>query len=280
MAMDETLTDIAPAAPSPRRWRLLAFTGRAVGAALVVAALSVFARETIRTNPPMPSTLASVTKADLGVAFVPKTAPAPHRAIPVAGFGRMRLDMAGDPVRLEPPRSPTEQTLGRGDFSAIEAAHLHLTLTRDAAEPAPGLFVTLARRAAEELNLAVIRTGTRGRIATKFGAVETLEATLSGPQRRVCTGFVTLEARPVRIDGWLCAPLGQPPEPRTLGCTLDALVLDEPADPATRAVFAEAERRRDPACDPIRALWAGEPEGRTGSIVPRRTPRTHRPPRG
>ena len=95
----------------------------------------------------------------------------------------------------------------------------------------------------------------------------------------ICTGFVTLEARPVRVDGWLCAPLGQPPEPRALACALDGLALDGRADPATDAVFAEAEARRDPACDPIRALSAQEPAGRTGSIAPRRTTPPQKRPR-
>lgn len=275
MATDATSVDPDPIPDAPRRrLPLLAFTGRVVGSAVVVGALSLFARETIRTHPPtppVPSVTVSVTKADLGIAFVPATLLAARAATPVAA-GRLRLDRAGGPVRIEPARHPGEQTLAGGDFSAIEDAHLRLTLTRDASDPPPGLFVTLARRAAEGLNLSVIRTGARGRIATKFGAVQTLEATLAGPARRVCTGFVTLEAQPVRIDGWLCAPLGQPPEPQALACTLDALALDERADPATNAVFAEAERRRDPACDPIRALSASEAAGRTGSIVPRRAP--------
>lgn len=278
MDTDETFPDLAPAAPAPRRWRLLAFSGRAVGSVMVIAALSLSAHETIRTPSPEPAP-ESVTTTDLGIAFVPALTPVPRPAVAAAGLGRLRLDMAGEPVRIEAPRIPQEQTLDRGDFSAIEETHLRLSLLRDAPEPSPGLFVTLARRAAEGPNLSVIKTGLRGRIATKFGTVETLEATLSGDLRRVCTGFVTLEAGPVRIDGWLCAPLGQPPEPRTLACTLDALVLDERADPATDAVFAEAERRRDPGCDPVRTLSEKEPGGRTGSIAPRRAPPSRRTPR-
>ncbi|TXM71761.1 hypothetical protein FV226_14075 [Methylobacterium sp. WL12] len=271
MAPDETFPDLAPAAPAPRRWRLVAFTGRAVGAVLVIGALSLFSRETKRpADPPAPAP-ASVTTTDLGIAFVPAMTLNARPVAPAAGTGRLRLDRAGEPVRIEPPRNPQEQTLASGDFSAIEETHLRLTLTRDAAEPQPGLFVTLARRAAEGPNLAVVRTGARGRVATKFGAVETLEATLSGDRRRICTGFVTLEARPVRVDGWLCAPLGQPPEPRALACALDGLALDGRADPAIDAVFTEAEARRDPACDPIRALSAQDLAGRTGSIAPRRT---------
>ncbi|MFK5598514.1 hypothetical protein ACFZ8E_16190 [Methylobacterium sp. HMF5984] len=276
MATDETFPGLAPAAAAPRRWRLVAFAGRAVGAVLTIGALSVLSRETVRTRPPEPAP-APVTTTDLGIAFVPAMTLALRPAVPAETAGRLRLDLAGEAARIEPRHGPQEQTLGRGDFAAIEETHLRLTLTRDAPEPQPGLFVTLAQRAAEGPNLSVIRTGQRGRIATKFGAVETLEATLSGAGRRICTGFVTLEAQPARIDGWLCAPLGQPPEPRTLACTLDALTLDARADPATSAVFADAEGRRDANCDPIRALSSGEPEGRTGSIVPRRTPPARKP---
>lgn len=291
MARDDTHSDPADAEPAPKRSRLplLALTGRVVGSAVAIGALSLFARETIRTHPPVPSppvpsVRAAVTRAELGIAFVPATMPAAPPAVPLAPVGRLRLgtggdDGAGDPVRAEPVRRPREETLARGDFSAIEASHLRLTLTREAAEPAPSLFVTLARSAAEGMSLSVVRTAARGRIATKFGAVETLEATLAGPLRRVCTGFATVEARPVRIDGWLCAPLGRPPEPRALACTLDALALDAPADPATNAVFAEAEHRRDPACDPIRALSGTEAEGRTGSIGARRRPGREKPGR-
>ena len=278
MATDETSPDLAPAIPQPRRWRLVALTGRAVGAVLVIGVLSLVSHETERTPASGPAP-ASVTTTDLGIAFVPAMTLNARPAVPAAGQGRLRLDRAGEPVRIEPPRNPQEQTLASGDFSAIEETHLRLTLTRDAAEPRPGLFVTLARRAAEGPSLAVVRTGARGRLATKFGAVETLEATLSGDQRRICTGFVTLEARPVRVDGWLCAPLGQPPEPRALACVLDGLAFDGRTDPATNAVFSEAEARRDPACDPIRALSAQEPAGRTGSIAPLRTAPVRKLPR-
>ena len=284
MDTDATPSEIAAAAARPWLRPILACGGRLVCALLVIGALSLVAIEREPARPLDRSAANAAAASELGIAFVPAHRLAPAQAAPAAGAGRLRLDAAGEPVRVEPSRGDQEQTLARGAFSSIEETHLRLTLTRDAPEPPPGLFVILARRAAEAANLSVIRTGSRGRITTKFGAVETLDAALSGDGRRVCTGFVTVEAQPVRIDGWLCAPLGQPPEPRTLACTLDALVVEDRADPATDAVFAEAERRRDPACGPIRALAAREPAGRTGSIVPRaampaRSPTRNRTPR-
>ncbi|MGU3540109.1 hypothetical protein [Methylobacterium sp. A54F] len=266
-----------PTAP-PLRRPLVGFAARALAAIAVIAALSLFARGTIERHPPVRAAEAPQTReTTLTVAFVPAAAQAARPAVPADPAGaRFTLDDpdALDPVRAEPGRlNPgtglREDALARGDFLAIEAPALRLTVTQGiTAEPAPSLFVTLARRAADGPGLSVIRTGERGRIATKFGAVETLEATLAGAVRRTCTGFVSLEAAPVRLDGWLCAPLGLPPEPRALACVLDALVLEGHPDPATEAVFREAKVRRDPACRPAAqpAARLAERGGQTGSI--------------
>ena len=257
-----------------RRLPLLSLTLRLAVASAAIAALSLYAQGALRKAPaPAPEPPVEVVAAP----FVPSTPAAPARAALPPLPGRLALaDPDGlDPVRIEPARvNPAtglrEEVVARGSFEAIESPALRLTLTRDAGTDAPpGLFVTLARRAADGPALAVIRTGARGRIATKFGAVETLEATLSGAARRICTGFVTLEAAPLRIDGWLCAPLGQPPEPRALACALDGLTLDGAEEPAA-SVFREAERRRDPACGQARPSAAAEAAGRTGSIRGRR----------
>ena len=256
-----------------RRLSLLALTLRLAAASAVIAGLSLHAR-----TPSHPAAVAQAPAA-AAVPFVPSTPAAPAR--PAAPQLPSRLALvdgeAVDPVRIEPARiNPAtglrEETLARGDFAAIESPALRLTLTREAgSDRPPSLFVTLARRAADGPALAVIRTGPRGRIATKFGAVETLEATLAGATRRVCTGFATLEAAPLRIDGWLCAPLGQPPEPRALACALDGLTLEGAGEPAA-GVFRAAEARRDPACAGARPSANAEAAGRTGSIRPRRPP--------
>lgn len=263
--------DPADDAEQPPRLPLLGLSLKLAAACAAVALLALFARGRTEAPPQLPAPPAAETP------FVPATLAAPVRSAAPSMPGRLGLDEreAIDPVRLEPARiNPVtglrEETLARGDFDAIEASALRLTLARDAGGETPGLFVTLVRRGADEPGIAVVRTGARGRIETKFGPVETLEATLAGGARRVCTGFATLGASPLRIDGWLCAPLAQPPEPRSLACTLDALTLDG-AEGSTADLFRAAEARRDPGCRPLQPSAATEPPaGRTGSIRVRR----------
>lgn len=259
---------------APTRLPLLGLGAKLAAACAAVALLALFAhgRGEAPSARPDPAAVEAVA-----APFVPATLAAPAKPAAPALPGRLGLDEAAaiDPIRLEPGRiNPVtglrEETLTRGDFDAIESSALRLTLAREAGAETPGLFVTLVRRGADGPAIAVVRTGARGRIDTKFGPVETLEATLSGGARRICTGFATLGAAPLRIDGWLCAPLAQPPEPRALACTLDALTL-EGADGPAAALFGAAEARRDPACRPAQPSAAADPPaGRTGSIRVRR----------
>lgn len=255
----------------PARLPLLGLTAKLAVALATVALLALLARGRVET----PSEPSEPALAD--AFFVPSALAAPAKPAAPALPGRLGIDEpeAIDPVRLEPARvNPVtglrEETLARGDFDAIESSALRLTLAREAGSERPGLFVTLVRRGADGPGIAVVRTGARGRIDTKFGPVETLEATLAGGARRVCTGFATLEVAPPRIDGWLCAPLAQPPEPRAIACILDALTL-EGAEGPSAAHFRAAETRRDPGCRPAQPSAAADPPaGRTGSIRSRR----------
>jgi hypothetical protein len=266
MPFDRTEDDEPPA-----RLPWLGLSAKLAAACAAVALLALFARGRSDAPPTSPERIAAEEP------FVPATRAAQAKPAAPALPGRLGLDepAAIDAVRLEPARlNPVtglrEETLTRGDFDAIESGALRLTLAREAGAEAPGLFVTLVRRGADGPGIAVVRTGARGRIETKFGPVETLEATLSGGARRICTGFATLGAAPIRIDGWLCAPLAQPPEPRALACTLDALTLEGAEGPAA-ALFRAAEARRDPGCRPAQPSAAADPPaGRTGSIRVRR----------
>ena len=234
--------DTAAAATGRGGIALVGLGLRVVVASAIIAGLCLYARR----SPSAPAALQQVERPFTPSAPIPK-APAP--ATPARfGLGEPGLD----PVRvtagrIDPAAGRREDALTRGSFEALDAPALRVTLTRgDAAGLAPGLFILLARRAAggpttDGPALAVMRTGASGRIATKFGAVDTLEVTLGGPARRTCTGFVSRE-RAFRIDGWLCGPLGYPPEARTLGCMIDALSLDDPADPDATAAFAAARR--------------------------------------
>lgn len=246
LAQDEPPADDVVPLPRARPFGAVRTMARIAGAAAIVAALSLFARETIRSHPPV-----QTAEGALSVTFTPST---PLSSVPEASRPRVRLRLEEPAASSSLPAGPavpfSEDSLTQGTFEAIESPHLMVTVSQGDDDGPQSLFVTLARRAADGPGLAVTRTGERGRIDTKFGPMETIEATLVGASSRICTGFASLEPRPVRIDGWLCAPLGQPPERQALACTIDRLALDGPADAATEAVFGLAKARRDPHCQP------------------------------
>lgn len=261
---DDLIAVDAP--PTRRRVSVTRLGSRLVLASAVIAALCYLARPPVET----------LTVVDAERPFTPATpaSPAPPPA-PVARFSL--AEPAPGPVqeaaaRIDPRTGLREDSLTRGAFEALETPTLRVTLTRGAsAGAAPSLFVLMARRAAsgpafDRPALSVVRTGPGGQIQTKFGAVETLDVTLSGAIRRTCTGFVTRESV-FRIDGWLCAPLGRPPEPRELGCMINALSLVDLTDPEAMAAFS-APSRADPGCAPATAV--ADATVRTGSIGSRR----------
>jgi hypothetical protein len=254
------------APPFRRRVSITRLGARLVLASAVIAGLCYLAR------PPVQTPAAVVAERP----FTPATpaTPAPPPA-PVARFSLAEPGPGPVPeaaARIDPRTGLREDSLTRGAFEALETPTLRVTLTRGASVgAAPTLFVLMARRAAsgpafDRPALSVVRTGPSGQIRTKFGAVETLDVTLSGAIRRTCTGFVTRETA-FRMDGWLCAPLGRPPEPRMLGCMIDALSLVDLTDPEAMAAFS-APSRADPGCAPATAV--ADAAGRTGSIGQRR----------
>ncbi|MCJ2126245.1 hypothetical protein [Methylobacterium sp. J-077] len=267
MQTDDPSTAAGRVPGTPEGWRKLSLIDlglRLVVASAMIAGLCLYART--------PS-LVPVVAERIESPFMPSI-PAP-KAAAAAAPARFGLAEPGlDPVRvaaarIDPATGLREDALARGAFEALDAPALRVTLTRgDAPGVAPGLFILLARRAATDGPfLAVIRTGPAGRIATKFGAVEILDVTLGGPAKRTCTGFVSRETA-FRLDGWLCAPLGHPPEARTLGCMIDALSLDDPADPGATAAFLAP--RSDRGCIVATVADASHPTGSIG----RRRPHT------
>lgn len=258
---DDVIRDAGPNADRPKLSVMRASAQLALAAA-VITALSFYARTNVETS----------GAARLPTSFVP-TKPAVQAPPPasVAQFGL--AEPGSDPVRVASGRVDTrtgqrEDSLTRGDFDTMEAPALRVTLTRGPfAERPASLFVLVARRAAAgpeigRAALSVVRTGPYGRIDTKLGAVELLEVTLGGASRRRCTGFVTREAA-FRLDGWMCAPLGQPPEAQTVACMIDALSLVDLADLDTTAAFSAAPRNAD-AC--AFAKPTAEAASLTGSI--------------
>lgn len=244
-----------------------------LGLRIALAAVAIVLLWALPRWPGEAPALAPAAPTAAEVAFVPsmRASPAPPAAS-VAQFGLAEpgLDPVRVTARVDPRTGLREDTLTRGDVAAIEAPALRVQLTRGAVSgPPPTLFVLMARRAAngpalDRPALAVARTGARGQIRTKFGAIETLEVTFAGPAQRTCTGFVTRDTA-FQLDGWLCAPLARPPEPQALGCTLDALSLVDLADADATAAFAALPDAAG-AC-PLAAV--PEPQGRTGSLIRR-----------
>ncbi|WP_407526420.1 hypothetical protein [Methylobacterium oryzisoli] len=252
--------DLGPAEPvvprplrravRPRRRRALP---RIVVAAGVIALLSVLASERREAAPAPGSDL-----------FAERAAPPAWEPVAADRYRIAGADETLAAARRRTGGGPREDSLALGSFAVQEAPFLRLTLA-EAPETDGTLFVALARRAAESDGLAVVRTGERGRVESRFGPLDTLDATLSGQGgTRACTAFRLAEA-PVRLDGWLCAPLGQLPEPQAVGCAVDRLgarpevllraeVIDlltrperpvcGPPEPAVTAAAAEPRRKR------------------------------------
>ncbi|SEO53740.1 hypothetical protein SAMN04487843_10289 [Methylobacterium sp. ap11] len=219
------------------RLRVLA---RTVVAAGVIALLSVLASERRLADPP---------RAAEPTAFVPRYA-APAVAPPAwreAAADRYRLGEATVGARTQP--GLREDTLTAGEFAVQEAPYLRLVAAESSEPDGEGsLFVALARRAAEAGGLAVVRSGERGQVASRFGALETVDATLAdGEGRRACTAFRVTAV--LRLEGWLCAPLGQLPEPQAVACTVERLAALPGADlPAPVAAMLAGPRMA--ACPP------------------------------
>lgn len=231
-----------PRAVPTRSWRRRA-AGRTIGAASVIALLSVLASERRQADPQLdpPATRAA--------AFVPRYA-APAVAPPVWGevaADRYRLGEAAGSARIQ--AGLREDTLTAGTFGVHEAPFLRLVATETAEPDGEGsLFVTLARRAAEAGSLAVTRTGERGQLATRFGVLDTVDATLADAEgKRACTAFRLNAA--LRLDGWLCAPLGQLPEPQAVACTVERLSA-RPGAQVSPAIAAMLAAPRTASCPP------------------------------
>jgi hypothetical protein len=142
------------------------------------------------------------------------------------------------------------------------APYLHLSFLREGAAPR-SLFLDLVAQGAQT-GVAVERLRQPSLITTKFGAVETADATLSqqtphGQVLRACLGFRHVSGETsLRIAGWWCAADGRPADRRQLACLIDRIaLLSAGEDRELRAVFTQAEKTRDPACNPARIAHIG-----------------------
>jgi hypothetical protein len=190
---------------------------------------------------------------------------------PVAIFALGAQDFAGQAQRYESwrhSRAGRDDRLIYGSLSsppekAVDGqkkpeAHLHLSFLREGGA-ARSLFLDLVAQGAEN-GVSVERLRQPGMIATKFGPVEAADATLSqGGAARACLGFRHVSEEPgLRLAGWWCAADGRPADRRQLACLIDRIgLLSAGEDKALRAVFTQAEKSRDPACNPSRIAQAG-----------------------
>jgi hypothetical protein len=190
---------------------------------------------------------------------------------PIAIFALGTQDFAGQAQRYESWR---HSRAGRDDrliYGALAVSpekaqagtrhaepHLHLSFLRDGGA-ARSLFLDLVAQGAEN-GVSVERLQQPGVIATKLGPVEAADATLSqGGAVRACLGFRHVSEEPgLRIAGWWCAADGRPADRRQLACLIDRVgLLSAGEDKALRALFTQAEKNRDPACNPSRIAQAG-----------------------
>ncbi|KQT46784.1 hypothetical protein ASG52_13875 [Methylobacterium sp. Leaf456] len=209
----------------PRTRRRARLAAQLTVCAALIAGLSLAARE--RMTAPEPRDWADPPRSE--AAAPRKIASAePLLTLTAAASDLPAPPPQAEPSRWDPTRGQREDSVSQGRFDAIEAPWLVVTATDPGAaraEPAPSLFVTLVRRAADGRGLSVTRTGERGVVATRYGSFETVETVLSGDGARTCTGFRSLDLHSVRLDGWLCGILGQAPEKRAVACAIERIAL-------------------------------------------------------
>ncbi|HEY5794721.1 MAG TPA: hypothetical protein VIU82_06875 [Bosea sp. (in: a-proteobacteria)] len=189
--------------------------------------------------------------------WIPITKP-----IPMFGLESPELDRAS--ATLEARRSQDgvqrEDVLGFGAF-AEPKAHLLLRLSvehgrNDLSQP---FIIALVREAATRA-MSVQRSGLPTAIQTRFGPVETADATLNdGDVSRPCIAFrMDAGALPLAMNGWWCGGEGKPADRQQLICLIDRIdLLNAGDDRALRAAFARTELNRQPACVPPRLAATG-----------------------
>lgn len=123
------------------------------------------------------------------------------------------------------------------------------------APAAETFYLDLTRRAALA-GASVERLGAPIGLETKFGPVETSEATvLTEAGSRSCLAFRHIaSAVPMQLHGWFCGTADRPVDRAALGCLIDRIDLVSAGnDTALRSYFGVVERARRP-CGPARLI--------------------------
>lgn len=185
-------------------------------------------------------------------------------ARPIAQFGLQSPELDRQQPVYEARRSADgavrEDVLAFGGFTEARPHLLMRVLTGPGESELSQPFVIALVRQAALRGMSVQRSGTPTTIATKFGAVETADATLSdGEASRACIGFrhEGAAAEP-SLSGWWCGTAQRPADRQQLICLIDRLdLLSAGDDRALRASFARTELNRQQACLPPRLSNTG-----------------------
>jgi len=163
-------------------------------------------------------------------------------------------------------------TLVFGSFDS-DKPHAQLRMLVDHGEAAvPRPFVITLVRDAAQRGMSVQRSGVPDAITTKFGPVETADATLSdGTASRQCLAFAKPRGEgPMGLAGWWCGGAGRPADRKQLACLIDRLDLVSAGDDhALRTLFSRSELARQPGCGPQHLTASGrkaswlDPDGKT-----------------
>lgn len=141
---------------------------------------------------------------------------------------------------------------------------LRLHVNRDAGDGERGglsqPFVIMLVRESAARGLSVGRSGVTTTVETKFGTVETADASLSdGTASRACIAFRHLDASAhLSFSGWWCGSEARPADRAQLICLIDRIdLLSAGDDPELRASFARTELNRRQGCSVPRLAATG-----------------------
>lgn len=176
-------------------------------------------------------------------------------ASPVAMFGldspELDRQVPAYEARLAQAGARRRDDLSFGSFAA-DRPHLQLRLqVEHGAMPAASSFVISLVREAAERGMSIQRSGLASAIATRFGPVETADATLSdGEASRPCIVFRKSPGElPLGLSGWWCGGADRPADRQQLICMIDRIdLLNAGDDRVLRSAFAKTELARQPAC--------------------------------
>ncbi|WP_156640181.1 hypothetical protein [Bosea sp. PAMC 26642] len=185
-------------------------------------------------------------------------------AKPIAQFGLESPELDRQPPTYEARRSADgasrEDTLTFGGFTESRPHLLMRLLTGGSdSELSQPFIIGLVRQAALR-GMSVQRSGAPTTIETKFGPVETADATLNdGETSRACIGFRHGgAASELGLSGWWCGTVQRPADRQQLICLVERLdLLSAGDDRSLRATFARTELNRQSACLPPRLSNTG-----------------------